>query len=159
MNPVNIISKLLKTLTILTFSALVIIVLIQIIARYTPISIVWTEELSRFLFVYSIAFGAPVAMERREYVRVDLLLDLVPNKIRKYVDSLIYLVIGLFSGFLIYYSYEFALLGANQSSATMQVEMYYVNLSMVLTFSLLTLYSFVNIYELLKGKQKESVES
>ncbi|MCP3027855.1 TRAP transporter small permease [Halobacillus sp. A5] len=157
MQLVKLLSNLLKFLTVILFIALVIVVLIQITGRYTPYSFVWTEELSRFLFIYAIAVSAPLAMENREYVRVDLLLEVVPNKIRKYVDSFIYLVIGAFSAFLIYYAYEFALLGQNQSSATIAVEMFYINLSMLIIFLLLALYSFINIFVVLKNDQEEGV--
>ncbi|MFG6147737.1 TRAP transporter small permease [Halobacillus sp. B23F22_1] len=157
MQLIKLLSGLLKVLTVLLFMALVIVVLIQITGRYTTFSFVWTEELSRFLFIYAIAVSAPLAMEKREYVRVDFLLEVLSSKIMKYVDSFIYLLVGAFSAFLIYYAYEFALLGENKSSATMAVEMFYINLSMVLTFSLLTIYSFINIYVVLKSEQKEGV--
>lgn len=158
MKAVNILSRLLELLTIVIFSSLVIVVIIQITGRYTQFTFVWTEELSRYLFIYAIAFSAPIAMEKREYVRVDLLLGVLPDKIRKYYDALIYLVIGLFSLFLIRYAYEFALLSQGQSSATLRIEMFYINLSMVVTFIFLALYSFLNIYAVLKLDQKEGVE-
>lgn len=158
MKAVNLLSRLLKLLTIVTFTALVIVVLIQITGRYSPFTFVWTEELSRFLFIYAIAFSAPIAMEKREYVRVDLFLNFLPKKLKKYYDAAVYLVIGAFSAFLISHSYDFALLGRNQSSATLTIEMYYINLSMMITFVLLALYSFLNIYAVLKVNQKEGVQ-
>lgn len=158
MQVVGMISKVLKILTIVSFVALVVVVLIQITGRYTPLTFVWTEELSRFLFIFSIAFSAPLAMEQREYVRVDLFLNQLSNKVRKYAEAIIYLIIGLFSAFLIYYAYEFALLGKNQSSATLLIEMFYIHFSMVILFLFLALYSFVNIYVIFKPDQKDEKE-
>ncbi|WP_159462144.1 TRAP transporter small permease [Halobacillus sp. Marseille-P3879] len=157
MKLVKLLSNLLKALTVVIFSALIFVVLIQITGRYTSFSFVWTEEVSRFLFIFAIAVSAPLAMEKREYVRVDFLLEVIPDQIKKYVDAVIYLIIGCFSAFLIYYAYEFALLGQNQSSATLAVEMYYINLSMVILFVLLALYSFINIFAVLKNSQEEGV--
>lgn len=158
MQAVNILSRILKFLTIICFTALVFVVIIQITGRYSPFTFVWTEELSRFLFIFSIAFAAPLAMEQREYVRVDLFISILPNKVKKYVEALIYLILGLFSAYLVSYAYEFSLLGRNQSSATLAIEMFYINLSMVVLFVFLALYSFVNIYVVLKADHHEEEE-
>ncbi|WP_176555723.1 TRAP transporter small permease [Virgibacillus ndiopensis] len=159
MKAIKILTRILEFLTILTFSALIIVVLIQITGRYTPLSFVWTEELTRYLFVYSIAFGAPVAMERRGYIRVDLLVDFLPKKFKKYYEAFIYLVLGVFSGMLVTYAYDFSLLGEGQTSATIEVEMFYIYLSMVITLVLLAVYSFVNIYHILVGSATEEKEA
>ncbi|WP_188456259.1 TRAP transporter small permease [Virgibacillus oceani] len=158
MKAIKILTRILEILTVLTFSALIIVVLIQIIGRYTPLSYVWTEELTRYLFVYTIAFGAPVAMERRGYIRVDLLVDFLPEKFKKYYDAFIYLVLGAFSAMLVTYAYDFALLGEGQTSATIKVEMFYIYLSMVIALVFLAIYSFVNIYHILMGNTTEEKE-
>jgi len=149
------ISRILQLLTILSFSGLIIVVMIQIIGRYTPLSFVWTEELSRFLFIFAISFGAPIAMERREYVRVDILINLIPERIRKIYDAFVYLILGVFSGTMIYYAYQFVLLGRNQSSATLMVKMSYIYASMVMTFVLIAIFSLVNIYQILVNDKVE----
>lgn len=155
---VNILSRILETLTIITFSALIIVVILQITGRYSAFTFVWTEELTRYLFIYSIAFGAPVAMERNEYISVDLLVGLLPRKIKKYYDAFIYLVLGSFSAFLVSYAYEFALLGKAQTSATLEIEMFYIHFSMVITFVFLAFYSFVNVFYILTRKGEEGVK-
>ncbi|MCF6410055.1 TRAP transporter small permease [Pseudalkalibacillus salsuginis] len=155
---VKIMSRILKLLTILSFSALIVVVLMQVTGRYTPVTFVWTEELSRFLFIFSIAFAAPVAMEKREYVRVDLLISILPEKIRRYYDALIYLVLGIFSASMINYAYQFSLAGQNQSSATLTVKMFYIYSSMTIIFIFLALYSFLNIYHVIKQNSEKGVE-
>lgn len=162
MKAVNVLTRILELLTALTFSVMIIVVLIQISGRYLPITFVWTEELTRYLFVYSIAFGAPVAMERRGYISVDLLVDLLPAQIKKYYTAFIYLVLGLFSSILVFYSYEFALVGEGQTSATLKIEMTYIFSSMLIAFVFLGLYSFLNIYFVLSGSKelrKEGAEA
>lgn len=158
MKAVNGLTRILEVLTVFTFSLMIITVLIQISGRYLPFTFVWTEELTRYLFVYSIAFGAPVAMERRGYISVELLVGLLPAQIKKYYTAFIYLLLGLFSSILVSYSYEFALLGQGQTSATLGVEMTYIYASMVITFVFLALYSFSNIYYVLTRKTEQREE-
>lgn len=158
MKVLNILRKVLETLTVITFSALIIVVVIQITGRYSPLTFVWTEELSRYLFIYSIAFGAPVAMERREYITVDLFVGFLPKKVKKYYNAFIYLVLGVFSAILITYAYDFALLGSGQTSATLGIEMYYVYSSMFITLLFLAIYSFLNVYHVITESTEEKEE-
>ncbi|UOQ94708.1 TRAP transporter small permease [Halobacillus shinanisalinarum] len=158
MKAVNVLSRTLETLTVLAFSGLIVVVIIQISGRYSPLTFVWTEELSRYLFIYSVAFGAPVAMKKREYISVDLLVGFLPEKVKKYYNAFIYLVLGLFSSMLVIHAYGFALLGENQTSATLGVEMYYIHFSMVITLIFLAIYSFLNIFHILTGNTGEKGE-
>ncbi|MDC3412060.1 TRAP transporter small permease [Aquibacillus sp. 3ASR75-11] len=161
MQVVNGLIRILKFLTTITFSMMAIVVLIQILGRYLPFTFVWTEELTRYLFVYAIAFGAPVAMERRGYMRVDILVNLLPLKIQKYYDAFIYLVLGVFSTMLVLYSYDFAMLGQGQTSATLKINMVYIFASMIVAFTFTAFYSFINIYNILTGKvavKEEGIE-
>lgn len=158
MKAVNVFSRILKFLTVLTFSALIVVVLIQITGRYSPLTFVWTEELSRYLFVYSIAFGAPVAMEKREYITVDLLVGFLPEKIKKFYNAFIYLVLGVFSAMLVTYAHNFAMLGEGQTSATLGIDMFYIYMSMFITLMFLALYSFLNVYHILKENTYEREE-
>jgi TRAP-type C4-dicarboxylate transport system permease small subunit len=57
-------SRLLTWLMVATVATLVIPVSLQIISRYTQLipSYIWTEELSRFLFIWMIMLGAMVGI-------------------------------------------------------------------------------------------------
>ncbi|SDH67052.1 TRAP transporter small permease [Alteribacillus bidgolensis] len=151
----NLLTKLNKVFTLLFFTALIVVVLLQITSRFTPISFMWTEELSRFLFIFAIAFGAPVAMERREFVRVDIFVNLLPSKVKKYYDGAVYLLLGAFSIFLIYYAYEFALIGNMKTSATLAVQMSYIYGVMIISFAFIGIYSLLNVYKLMTGRETE----
>ena len=57
---------------------LVIPVTLQIISRYTPLipSYIWTEEMARFLFVWTIMIGAMVGIRESQHFEVDVWPDL-----------------------------------------------------------------------------------
>src|SRR5947208_17121634 len=64
--------KLLEILLAACVGILVIPVTLQVISRYTPFipSYIWTEEMARFLFVWTIMIGAMVGVRRSEERRV-----------------------------------------------------------------------------------------
>ncbi|WP_174614456.1 TRAP transporter small permease [Virgibacillus ihumii] len=158
MKAISALTRILETLTVIFFTLMIFVVLLQILGRYTPISYIWTEELTRYLFIYAIAFGAPVAMERRAYITVDLLVDFLPQRVKKVYSSIIYLVLGLFSSMLVFYSYDFAMLGQGQTSPTLRIEMIYIYFSMIIAFVFLALYSFLNIYYIFAENNEQMEE-
>ena len=59
--------RLLTWLMVATVAILVVPVSLQIISRYTQLipSYIWTEELSRFLFIWMVMLGAMVGIKER----------------------------------------------------------------------------------------------
>ena len=67
-------AKLLEILLGLCVGILVIPVTLQIVSRYTPFipSYIWTEEMARFLFVWTIMIGAMVGVREAQHFEVDV---------------------------------------------------------------------------------------
>src|SRR3979490_2429044 len=67
-----------KLLEILLAACVGILVTLQIISRYTPFipSYIWTEEMARFLFVWTIMIGAMVGIRESQHFEVDVWPDL-----------------------------------------------------------------------------------
>ena len=122
----------------------IISVLIQVISRtFLPKTPSWTEELARYLFIYMVAFGSSVAVHKKEFVAVDLIIDFLPKIIRKLIELVINIVLLLFVTFVLLKSVlSFAILEYRMVSTAMQVPMQYIYFSMIILFGLLIL-SFV----------------
>ncbi|WP_298244054.1 TRAP transporter small permease [uncultured Bradyrhizobium sp.] len=71
-------AKLLEILLAACVGILVVPVTLQIISRYTPFipSYIWTEEMARFLFVWTIMIGAMVGVREAQHFEVDVWPDL-----------------------------------------------------------------------------------
>jgi len=71
-------AKLLEFLLAACVGILVIPVTLQIVSRYTPLipSYIWTEEMARFLFVWTIMIGAMVGVREAQHFEVDVWPDL-----------------------------------------------------------------------------------
>jgi TRAP-type transport system small permease protein len=71
-------AKLLEILLAASVGILVIPVTLQIISRYTPLipSYIWTEEMARFMFVWTIMIGAMVGIRESQHFEVDVWPDL-----------------------------------------------------------------------------------
>lgn len=127
-----------------SFCALVGVVMLSVVTRFFLPFVVfsWTEETSRFLFVWTVALGAPCALRRGEFVSVDFLLCRFPQCTRKWFGKSFYTLSGVFFAVVFVYSLQFARLGFLQMSPTMRIPMVFAYLSMVVTSFFIALYSF-----------------
>lgn len=76
----RVLEKILSVLAIISFIALIGVVLLQILSRFTPISFIWTEEMTRYFFLYTIAFAAGLGVVRNEYIGIDFILEIFFRK-------------------------------------------------------------------------------
>ena len=137
-------NKFMSYLGLVCLGGFIISVLIQVISRtFLPKTPSWTEELARYLFIYMVAFGSSVAVHKKEFVAVDLIIDFLPKIIRKLIELVINVVLLLFVTFVLLKSVlSFAILEYRMVSTAMQVPMQYIYFSMIILFGLLIL-SFV----------------
>jgi len=74
-------SWLLSQLLVISVAVLVIPVTLQIVSRYTDLipSYIWTEEMARFLFVWTIMIGAIIGVRESSHFEVDFWPRLNPR--------------------------------------------------------------------------------
>jgi TRAP-type C4-dicarboxylate transport system permease small subunit len=67
-------AEVLSWLLVITIAVLIIPVSLQIFSRYTALipSYIWTEELARFMFVWSIMLGAMIGVRESSHFEVDI---------------------------------------------------------------------------------------
>ena len=67
-------AKLLEILLAACVGILVIPVTLQVVSRYTPFipSYIWTEEMARFLFIWTIMIGAMVGVREAQHFEIDV---------------------------------------------------------------------------------------
>ena len=136
-------NKFMSYLGLVCLGGFIISVLIQVISRtFLPKTPSWTEELARYLFIYMVAFGSSVAVHKKEFVAVDLIIDFLPKIIRKLIELVINIVLLFVTFVLLKSVLSFAILEYRMVSTAMQVPMQYIYFSMIILFGLLIL-SFV----------------
>jgi TRAP-type transport system small permease protein len=113
---------------------LIIPVTLQTFSRYTELipSYIWTEEASRFLFVWMIMLGAMVGMREKTHFEVDVWPDLSPR-----ADALVRIVSNVFVlAFALVFAWwgvEFVRFGWNQSSEIAELPMWTIFVAWPLT--------------------------
>ncbi|HWU37685.1 MAG TPA: TRAP transporter small permease [Candidatus Acidoferrum sp.] len=79
-----------QAITAFLMVAMVVLTLLQVASRYAfEFSLPWTEELARLDLIYLTFFGSVVAFQRREHLKVEVLVHALPPGIRRWLAVLI----------------------------------------------------------------------
>ena len=98
--------KVLQVLATVSLSITVIITFLQVLFRYvfkSPIS--WSQEVLMISFVYSILFGAALAVKNKEHLTVDLFDNLSSIK-EKILVVIEFIITGTVILILLYFGWE-----------------------------------------------------
>jgi len=119
--------QLLTWLMVATVAILVVPVSLQIVSRYTQLipSYIWTEELSRFLFIWMVMLGSMIGIKEGTHFEVDIWPEMTGrgNAILKIVSSLLVLVFALV---FVYWGIKFVEFGWHQESELAELPMPYI---------------------------------
>lgn len=142
------VDTLFTALAVLTLVAIAGTVLLQISARlFLPFSVSWTEELSRYLFIYMVALSVGVVLRQHRHVSVELFHHLLGLRSKAACQALTCLLIAGFAGVVLPYAWQYAQNGAWQTSPTLKVPMLYIFFSTVVLFALLLVYGAIGFLE------------
>jgi TRAP-type transport system small permease protein len=81
-------------------------IMVQIVTRHLGISVIWTEEVANYSFIWSVFMGASVMVSKREHFSFDFLIGKLKGKSKLSLLIVIDAVILLFSFALFYYGIE-----------------------------------------------------
>ncbi len=144
----NRIETILECLISALFSLMIIVVMIQVVVRYIPsMTVSWTEELTRFIFVWAICIGSGAAMISEDFVSVDLITGILPKRVRAAFIGTFYLAIAIFSFISLYYSFGFAAVGINSLSATLKGPMVVQYSSIIVSYCFCGIFAALNSFK------------
>ena len=93
-------------------------------------SLSWTEETAKFLMVWLVFTGCPIALKQHSHAAIEALPNALPGRLRQAVHVVIYCVIVVLMALLVKYGWDFMLNARVQQTATTQISMMYVFASM-----------------------------
>lgn len=126
-----------KPIIVILFTMLILLCFLQIVFRSVlNLSLSWTEELARYTFIALVYISACAAVLRNAHVRVEIIDNLIPEKIKPIVDSLVDIVFMIFMALIGYHGVHISLdaFSIEQLSPAMQIPMGLVYTIIPITF-------------------------
>ena len=140
-----------NTIAIVSMTTVSLLVFGNVVSRYgfsyTPI---WSEELSRFLVVWSIFIGVAIGVRKNQHIGVDAIIRFLPHRLKLASEVLLNLIGVVVIGILVYNSFEFIqhTREFEQLSPAMRIPMYIPYIAMPVGLSLSIVHFIHNIVKL-----------
>lgn len=148
-----------KALLGLIFGLMVLTVFSQVVVRFILpqfgiyLSIPWTEELARYLMIWSVFIGGAIATRHAELLAVDALVYAVPASLGKCMKVIAHLLSIVFYLSIFFVGIKWSKYGLTQTSPSMGISMIYIYSSMALGFGLMILNTVVLLVDTLINKK------
>ena len=98
-------TRFLETVVTIFFFVILILTIILVVLRYGFNStIIGANEAMDYLFIYTTAFGAAVAVGKNEHIRISFLTDKLSPKFKAFSNIVNYFLIAFINTVMIYYS-------------------------------------------------------
>jgi TRAP-type transport system small permease protein len=148
--------RLLTWLMAATVAILIVPVTLQIISRYTALipAWIWTEELSRFLFIWMIMLGSMIGVREGTHFVVDIWPELAPRPaaLLQIVSNVFVLAFALV---FVWWGVQFVRFGWDQTSELAELPMAFIFIAWPVsgvTWVFFLGESFVRSFRLLSGR-------
>lgn len=145
---IEIVDNIIKYVAIAAFSVMSVLIILQVIFRYLlGSSLSFSEELARFLFIWSSMLGAAMCLKRRSHIGFDLLMLHIPRGLQKY-GLLITNVMSLaFYAILVIFGFKVSAVTMGQTSPAMGVKMGLIYASIAVAGFVMILNGIYNLIE------------
>jgi len=125
-----------------------IMVFLQVIFRYLiGEALSFSEELARYMFVWSVAMGTALALRRHAHIGVEVLVEALPVRIGDKIKIVGTLLNLLFFGLLIWYGFAMVAATMDQESPALLLPMGYVYLAIPISGIVLFVCEIANYLE------------
>jgi TRAP-type C4-dicarboxylate transport system permease small subunit len=135
---------LVETFGILSIATVACVAVLQVVFRYViGSSLYWSEELMRYLTIWSVFGVAGLAYSRGEMLGFTVLVDNMPKCSRQAVKLAVRIVIVIFLLTIAWYGFDFARRTAGDYAIALRVSMFWVHLSVPVGCVLMALHVIV----------------
>jgi TRAP-type transport system small permease protein len=123
-------NRFLSMLLVISVAILVIPVSLQIFSRFTHLipSYIWTEEMARFLFIWSIMIGAMIGVREGSHFEVDL-WPLVPKRVEAAVRLFSRLAVLVLALVFVWAGIEFTQFAWNRISELAELPLWLIHIA------------------------------
>lgn len=137
----------------LAFAVLIGAVLVQVVGRLIGNSPVWSEELTRYALLFTVAFGAGLALRTGDLVNVDIVCEALPGKAPWLLRLLAAVATAGLALYLLPHAWRFVSIGRMQTSPALGVRMDYIHLTVWLLLAFLAIFATLRVIGMLAGAE------
>lgn len=112
----------------------------------------WAEEIILITFVWCVYLGVITAFRTDRHVAIDVVVKLFPRKIQRIIGCAVDILILVLSVFMTYLGIILCLNVGGKTTTILRLNYVYVNLVVVISFGMVSIFSVVKIIGWFTGK-------
>ncbi len=145
-----------KKILVVLLSVFTLIVVLQVVARYifhSPLT--WSEQVARYLFIWMIMLGTPLAMRMNVHIAFDMVLKWMPLRLQKGLKIMNLALIAAFGSYWCMKSLDLVFRSTETIAAGIEIPMNYIYSAQPVGAALLVL---VSLEALFGNRDRKSTE-
>lgn len=118
-----------KAFVTISMVVMVILIFLQVFTRYVMgDAMSWTEEASRYIFIWLIFLSVGIAFVEKKHIAIDIIMDRLPKTAQRVLQQFVYILLMGVSVFLLVQGLSLVeqMQTFNQKSANLQLPMWIV---------------------------------
>ncbi len=151
----NFLDKIEEVVSASCLAGMALIIAIQVFQRYVlQSSLDWSEELARYLFIWSVYVGCSYATQKDRHLEVTILRNVFGPTVAKYVTIAAYICTIGFCLCVTVWGFQMVqfLAGTGQKTPALEVQMYWVFLSVPVGMGLMALRTAQRTLSIFRGE-------
>ncbi len=146
--------KFVDIIIVILFTIIFSVVLLQIFFRYVLNSpLTWSEELSRYLFIWISFLGWTLATRHNTHIRVEFAINALPTKIRFIIKIISQIIIIFFVGMLAYLGIRMAARSVDVPTITLFFTYAYIYAIVPISSAIILFYTILDFIDMIKHKE------
>ena len=146
------VTRLIEQLLTVTFMAIFALVVVLVVLRYVfNTTIVGGNEVTVMLFIFTTALGAAVDVARGKHIIVDTFVNMLPARVRRWLDVVNLAIIGTLNAFLLNYSIDWIAAVGGSENPVVHIPEGVVQIAMPIGCALTILFCATRIVSSLVG--------
>lgn len=146
-----------KKILVMLLIVFTLIVMLQVVARYVFHSpLTWSEQVARYLFIWMIMLGTPLAMRMNVHIAFDMILKWLPRHIQRGVEIFNLFLIAVFACYWFLKSLDLVLRSVETIAAGIEIPMNYIYSAQPVGAALLLVVSIEALFKREGTVKKES---
>lgn len=138
----------LEVIAVAALASLVLLTQFQVLSRYLfSVPIAFSEEVGRFLFIWTSFLGAAIVMRRNEHIRLDLFQGRISERGYRYLQAFVFCVVAVFSLVMCYAGIRTLGVAFKQTASVSRVSMGVVYLILPGSAAFMAVYALTYLAE------------
>lgn len=145
--------------SIVSFSIMILMGILQVLFRYVfDSSLYFTEELARFLFVWTVFLASAICCRRQSHAAIELFVSWMPEKLRKVALIIASVCTSCFFAVIFIKGIELTIVTWRQASPAMEIPMGLIYLAIPMGGLLMLIFTIENLYYAITKSSRAEAE-